>query len=348
MAKFTEEELAMLTEDERREIEELGDEYDEDNEDPPMDPDDDPDDDAGEEDDADEADPDADDNAADDSGDDAKAGDDDKPDADPDADAGGDDDAAKDEGGEGDGKPDKTVEPQQQAPLLDAQMPEGYEEKINEFESKREQLDTDFDDGELTSLEYRQQLRDIEKEERDLRDQAFKAQISQEMQESQQKTAWQQTVNAFLDDNDVYKQSRALYRELNDTVIEIANSEEAAKMTGQEILAAAHDRVSSDPALSSVFKQKQAADKGGDDKADDKPKDDADGKDKKDAKGNKKPLERRKVPPTLANVPASDMSEAEEGSRFAKLDKMDGLELERELNRLSSTNPKLVDEYLSR
>lgn len=332
MARFTDEELAMLTEDERRAMEELGEEYDDDNDQPPMDPDDDPDEYEGAEEESDEADPDPDDDAPD--PDDEAAGEE-SAEGDKAADDGAKDDQAQDEGADGDADADKAVESEQQTPLLDAEMPEGYEDRIKELEGKRETLDVDFDDGELTSQEYRQQLREIENEERELRDQAFKAQIAQEMQESQQKTAWQKTVNSFLDDNDVYKQSRALYRELNDTVIEIANSEEAAKMSGDEILAEAHKRVSSDPALAPVF-QRNA------------PEADA-GSEEKGNKGKEgKKLERRNVPPTLANVPASDMTGAEEGGRFAKLDKMDGLELESELARLSNTNPKLVDDYLSR
>lgn len=336
MARFTDEELAMLTEDERRAMEELGEEYDEDNDQPPMDPDDDPEEYEGAEEESDEADPDPDDDAADPDADDA--GEDPDKDEQAAADDGGKDDQAQDEGADGDADPDKAVESEQQTPLLDAEMPEGYEDRIKELEGKRETLDTDFDDGELTSQEYRQQLREIENEERELRDQAFKANIAQEMQENRQKTAWQNTVNSFLDENDVYKQSRALYRELNDTVIEIANSEEAAKMTGDQILAEAHKRVSSDPALAPVFERGQSKQDAGDD---DKGKQEGKGKD-----GKK--LERRNVPPTLANVPASDMTDAEEGGRFAKLDKMDGLELESELAKLSATNPKLVEDYLSR
>lgn len=335
MARFSEEELAMLTEDERREIEGLGEEYDDDNDQPPMDPDDDPDEFEGAEEESDEADPDPDDDAPDA---DDEAAEEEPAKEEQAADDSAKDDQAQDEGADGDADTDKSVESEQQAPLLDAEMPEGYEDRIKELEGKRETLDTDFDDGELTSQEYRQQLREIENEERSLRDQAFKAQIAQEMQETQQKAAWQNTVNTFLDDNEVYRQSRALYRELNDTVIEIANSEEAAKMTGDQILQEAHKRVSADPALAPVFERGKDKEDAGDD---DKGKQDGKGKDDKR-------LERRNVPPTLANVPASDMTDAEEGGRFAKLDKMDGLELESELARLYSTNPKLVEDYLSR
>lgn len=324
MAKFTDEELAMLTEDERREIEALGEEYDADNEEPPMDPDDDDDsveEEGGEGDAADEGD----DGDGEDDADDA-----DDPDAEGDETPAGEDDA--DAGGEGDEGAAEAPEPvaaEQQTPLLEAELPEGYEEKLKEFESQREKLDVDFDDGELTSLEYRQALREIESEEKALRDQVLKAQIAQDMQVQQQKQEWAKTVNSFLDDNDLYRQSETLYDSLNKQVIAIANSDEAAGLTGQQILEKAHEKVLADPVLGRVFGDKEEENPEG-----------------KQASGKK--LQRRNVPPTLGKVPAADMTSAEEGGRFARLDKMDGLELEAELARLSSTNPKLVDEYLSR
>lgn len=324
MAKFTDEELAMLTEDERREIEALGEEYDADNEEPPMDPDDDDDsveEEGGEGDAADEGD----DGDGEDDADDA-----DDPDAEGDETPAGEDDA--DAGGDGDEGAAEAPEPvaaEQQAPLLEAELPEGYEEKLKEFESQREKLDVDFDDGELTSLEYRKALREIESEEKALRDQVLKAQIAQDMQVQQQKQEWAKTVNSFLDDNDLYRQSETLYDSLNKQVIAIANSDEAAGLTGQQILEKAHERVLADPVLGRVFGDKEEENPEG-----------------KQASGKK--LQRRNVPPTLGKVPAADMTSAEEGGRFARLDKMDGLELEAELARLSSTNPKLVDEYLSR
>ena len=327
MARFTDEELAMLTEDERRQIEELGEEYDEDNDEPPMDPDDDPDEFDGEEE--------EDSDGGEDTGDDAEGGDD-EPDSDaepdPDTKQDGEEEAASDDGSTDGAEedPEKAAkDAEQPSPLLNVEMPEGYEDRVKDLDAKREKLDVDFDDGELTSLEYRQQLREIENEERSLREQALKAQIAQEMQETQQRQAWQNTVNSFLDEHGAYRQSRALYRELNDTVIEIANSDEAANMTGEDILAKAHERVLQDPVLNKAFE-------GGGNPGKEEP-----------SKPEKK-AERRNVPPTLHNVPSSDMTAADDGSRFAKLDKLDGLELESELARLSNTNPRLVEEYLAR
>lgn len=335
MARFSDEELAMLTEDERRAIEELGEEYDEDNDQPPMDPDDDPEEFEGAEEESDEADADPDDDAADP---DDEAAEEEPAEEEQAADDGADDDAPKDEGQDGDADADKAVEPEQQAPLLDAQMPEGYEDRIKELEGKRETLDVDFDDGELTSQEYRQQLREIENEERSLREQAFEANLAYKMHLKQQEQAWHATANAWLDRNNLYRQSDMLYDTLNRHVKDIANSEEAAGMTGEDILAAAHKRVTSDPVLARVFE-------------DGNPKEDAGdgGKGKQDGKGKDgKRLERRNVPPTLANVPASDMTGAEEGGAFAKLDKMDGLALEDELSRLERTNPAAYQQYMER
>lgn len=334
MARFTDDEMAMLTEDERRIMEELGGEYDDDNDQPPMDPDDDPEDYEGAEEGDDAAD-DADAVAKDDAADDA---DKDEGEA-TDGDDGATDDRPADEGEKGDDDAPEPVAAEQQAPLLDVEMPEGFDERIKELETHREKLDVDFDDGELTSLEYRQQLREIEAEERGLREQAFEAQLAHKMYLKQQEQAWHNTAQAWLDRHNLYRQSDTLYDTLNRHVKAIANSEEVVGMTSHQILEAAHKRVTSDPVLSRVFEEGKI----------DQETADADARQAKEGKEDKegKRLERRKVPPTLANVPASDSTDAEEGSRFARLDKMDGLELEAEIARLSATNPKLVEDYLS-
>lgn len=319
---LTEEELALLTEDERRALEELGPEYDAENEEEPVDPwDDDEGEEEGEEESdggdagADDDDGEEDPAEGDDAGeDDAKAGDD-KPEDEP----------AQEEPEE-EPAPAPAAKPQQPAPLLNADLPEGYEDKLREFDEKLTQLDSEFDDGELTTQEYRQAVKETQASKQELEQQVFKANLAREMEENRAKQEWIDTVNGFLDDHPDYRQSERMYRLLDIEVKTLAQTEEAQRMTGAEILAKAHENIAADIPMG----KKEAIEE---------PK-------QEPAKKAKK-AERRNVPPTLANVPASDMTAADEGGRFAKLDKLDGLDLEAELARLSVTNPRLVEEYLS-
>jgi len=328
MAKFTDEELAMLTEDERRAMEELGEEYDADNEEPPMDPDDDDEfvEEEGEADDDDATDDDPSD--SDDDSDDADDADDqdEEDQSDDDAEQDGKDEGEGDDGGAD--TDDDEAPAQQPQPLLNAELPEGYEQKLADIETRRGDLDTKFDDGDLDTQEYRQALKSLEKEESAIQQQVFKAQLAQEMRENQERQAWIDTVTEFLDDNPAYREKDVLYTALDAKVKAIANSEEGAKLTGRQILRKAHQDISEQLGLS---QEKAQAKKEGD----------------KPAKPVKQ-AKKRDVPPTLGKVPAADMTDTSEGGQFAKLDKLSGLELEKELSRLSRTNPRLVDEYMSR
>ncbi len=314
---LTEEELALLTEDERRALEELGPEYDAENEEEPVDPWDDDEEDEEEADDgdagADGDDGEEDSAEADDAGeDDAEAADDEQ------------DQEAAEEEPEKEPEPAPAAKPQQPAPLLSAELPEGYEDKLRELDEKLTQLDSEFDDGELTAQEYRQAVKEAEAEKQGLEQQVFKANLAREMEENRAKQEWIDTVNGFLDEHSQYRESQRLYRLLDIEVKTLAQTEEAQRMTGAEILAKAHQNIADDIQM------------GGKPPAKEEPE-----------KPAAKKAERRNVPPSLAKVPASDMTAADEGGRFAKLDKLDPLELEAELARLSATNPRLVEEYLS-
>ena len=315
---LTEEELALLTEDERRALEELGPEYDAENEEEPVDP---WDDDEGEEEGEEESD-----------GGDAGADDDDGEEDPAEGDDAGEDDAKagddkpEDEPAQEEPAPAPAAKPQQPTPLLSADLPEGYEDKLREFDEKLTQLDSEFDDGELTTQEYRQAVKETQASKQELEQQVFKANLAREMEENRAKQEWIDTVNGFLDDHPDYRQSERMYRLLDIEVKTLAQTEEAQRMTGAEILAKAHENIAADIPMG----KKEAVEE---------PK-------QEPAKPAKK-AERRNVPPTLANVPASDMTAADEGGRFAKLDKLDGLELEAELARLYVTNPRLAEEYLS-
>jgi len=330
MAKLSEEELALLTADERRILEELGDEYDEDNEDPPMEADDDPNEFEGAKEFEDEPDK----PAQGDGDDDAPSAKDDGEETDKAA------DGETDKAAEGEAAPAKE-EPQkeeqhrpdeQSTPRLEYDLPDDYEDQLKAFNDQRTKLDVDFDDGELTSIEYRQQLREIDAQDRELRDKVTKSELANDWNQKRDQQEWFNRCEAFLDANPLYHASEALREGLNSAVKKIANSDEVVGMSGQDILEKAHESVTSSPEVAALFDGYKAGQK------------------QDPVKGEEaavKQAARRDVPPTLNRVPASDLTDTNEGSRFGKLDKLEGLEFEHELQKLSATNPTAYEEYLN-
>lgn len=295
--KYTEEELAELTEEEREAI---------------LAEDDGDDDDAG----ADTTDADeaaaaaADDPAAD------KGGEDDDPDADPDADPDDDkkkgakeDDPAGDDdpnaGGDDDPDADQAAAQQRpdSAPPLVADIPEDYDDQVKAVTDAKQKLIDDFDEGEITAREYHQQLEEQNRKERELERIKDRAEMASQMAEQQQVNDWKRTVSSFLNDHPQYKppadenDSNPLYYALDAEVRRIGGAD--PDMPPEDVLAEAHKRI-----LKATGQQEAdpAADK---DPAPRKP-------------APRKPVD---APPNLGKVPAADVDDIQ-GGKYAKLDRL--------------------------
>lgn len=178
--ELTAEELAMLTEDERRMLEEEQGDDD-------TDTDTGADDDTGTDDDQDDDDR-EDGDADDDAGDEDDAGDQD--------DEAGADDQDDDEGGEA----DETVE-KAPAPLFTAELPADIEAKRTEIDGKEDTLVEQFDNGDITFAEYNKQLRALNSERAALDRAELKAELAREAQQNQIDNTWNSTLNVFLADH---------------------------------------------------------------------------------------------------------------------------------------------------
>lgn len=177
--ELTAEELAMLTEDERRQLEEEQGDDD-------TDTDTDADDQSGDDDDQDD-----DDSSDDDAGDEDDAGD--QGDADED-DQDGDDD-------NGDDQDDQEQEEQLEkapAPLFTAELPEDIEAKRTEIDGKEDALVEQFDNGDITFAEYNKQIRTLNNERAALERIELKAEMAREAQQAQIDNQWQGALNTFL------------------------------------------------------------------------------------------------------------------------------------------------------
>lgn len=178
--ELTAEELAMLTEDERRQLEEEQGDDD-------TDTDTDADDQSG-----DDADQDDDDSSDDDAGDEDDTGD--QGDAD---DQDGDDD-------NGDDQDDQEQEEQLEkapAPLFTAELPEDIEAKRTEIDGKEDTLVEQFDNGDITFAEYNKQIRTLNNERAALERIELKAEMAREAQQAQIDNQWQGALNTFLEEH---------------------------------------------------------------------------------------------------------------------------------------------------
>lgn len=143
---------------------------------------------------------------------------------------------------------DEAEEAQEEArqphvPILDATEPEDAQERLEQIASQKEELVQQFDDGELTAKEYQQQLDALAKQEREIEQEQFKAKLAAEMQEQQARNQWLATVNAFLDENPTYRESQLMYRTLDMVVRDLAQQEANAGLSGREILERAHQQI---------------------------------------------------------------------------------------------------------
>lgn len=287
---ITQEDWDLLTEEERESFEEEEEEAGEEEE-------------TGEE--ENEDDPDAEEEEGDDDGEEEEASD---------------DDAGEETGEEetaGEEEEEKAAADDDYQPLLRADLDPEAETKLQEIATKREELDTQFDDGELTTKEFRQALADLDKQERSIEQQQFKAQIAQEMKEEADRAAWMKEVRTFLDDHPEYEERPRLYDNLDAVVKELAADDKNAGLTGDEILVKAHEKVYTDLGLPVP-----------------------DAKKKEENNGDKKPAGKKRTkkpaPPNLGSVPSSDTSDPTKSGQFTQLDK------------LADTNPQKFEEAFAK
>jgi len=183
-------------------------------------------------------------------------------------------------------------------PLLRADLPADIEEKIATIATKREELEVQFDDGELTTKEYRQSMGTLDKEERGIEQQQFKAQIAVEMEEQQERAVWMDTVRSFLDENTQYEAKPLLYENLDRMVILLAKDPANKELTGEEMLNKAHTKIYEDLGIAVPAKEKKAAE------------------------GKKAAKKVVKAVPTLGALPSSDTQDPTNVSKYARLDRL--------------------------
>ncbi|MEF8982710.1 hypothetical protein, partial [Thiohalorhabdus sp.] len=149
------------------------------------------------------------------------------------------------EGGEGEGSgQEDSSEPQQ---TQQQETPEWAKEPfapqyhpnardLETINGEIQQLDKQFEEGELDMADYREKVRPLERE-------AAKAEMGQEFSAQSTQQAWEQVQEAFFGANPQYAQDPALYGALDATLRELYADEQYANYSMAQFLVEAKNRV---------------------------------------------------------------------------------------------------------
>lgn len=190
-------------------------------------------------------------------------------------------------------------------------------------------LDQDIDDGEITMVEFRKKLDDLNKQERDaersldkhereLERATDKATGLADQERNRGKEEWDKQCAEFLDANKAYMTDNTKMQMLNSYVITIAKSEPA--LTGPQILAKAHRIVSGEPEPAATAADKKTV--------------------------KKVEAKKPELVPNLSKLPAAEGTDTGSDGRWASLDRLrdkDYDAYEKKLGEMSSADQ---DAYL--
>lgn len=183
-------------------------------------------------------------------------------------------------------------------PVYVATAPEDADTKLKGLADKRAELRKQYDDGDITFDELESARDEITKEEKAIERAQLKAEMAAEMQQQQTVNDWNRDVNSFLDANPEYRASDVRYQALDMMVRKIGGAPEAAKMTGPQVLAKAHEELQKAFGVAAPAK-----------------------KDEGNGKGEKKPPPKVDVPPSLGKLPAAENNDTQ-GGKYAALDRL--------------------------
>lgn len=211
------------------------------------------------------------------------------------------DPAADTEAGKAETAEKQESESPDSAPLLVVEPPADAQARLTEIATKKEDLFTKFDDGDITAKEYQKELDALAKQEREIEWGVEKAKLAGEMEAQRQSYAWKLTVDSFIRENVRYdpEKSPSMYKLLDLEVRRVAVTDEFKGRTdaaaGREILAKANENLAKD--LGFDVKPKVAA--------------------------NKPAGNTPEPPPSLHKVPASEINDTS-GGKYAVLDRLAG------------------------
>lgn len=228
---------------------------------------------------------------------------------------GDDDGAGRDDGGnaEAPAVPEKV-----EVPLIRGEDLEQIQDRLTAIKAEQDALETQFEDGDITSKEFRAGLDKLNKEANDLQWKVNKTELANEITEQQKMQAWYSDVGSYLAANPELKASELRLKAFDTVVRQVTADPETAKLSNREQLAKAHEIWARELGQPAPKAKGQPAPKPA-------------------AEPEAKRFNDRNVPPTLGRIPASAATDTDDG-KYGYLDRLastDPLKFEAELGRLS-------------
>jgi len=236
--------------------------------------------------------------------------------------------------GEGEEDEDEDEDDARRLPRYTAPAVEKYEDKIAALDARRADAEAKFKAGDLELDALRAEDRKIEAELRALNEAKLKHDISVEQNAQADKQEWEDAIARFIkrakraDDVD-YKGNRTLNAALDQVVKDLGNAKDKdgnflhGDKPGRWFLREAHKQVMKD-----IGRGKPAADTGDAETPEEK-------KARAKAAADGRKTDPKKLPKTLARVPAADADDAGGDPEFAGLEGLEGLDLEDAVARMT-------------
>ncbi|MFG1462109.1 hypothetical protein V5F77_04345 [Xanthobacter sp. DSM 24535] len=238
---------------------------------------------------------------------DAGAGEQDDPTASPKADTGTEEQAAAAT------EPEEL--PHHQVPLIKADAPEDAQVQLDAIKARKAEMVQKFDDGDMSAKEFQAGVDALADEADAIKQSLFKTRISQEMAQQQAEQRWVDDVRDFATAHPEVRKSELLWGAFDVAVRKITSDSANAKLSNSKQLEMAHKLFAEQIGIATTTAVP---------KSDPKPE--------------------RKVPPTLAKVPAADISETDSGE-FAALERLAAANPDAYEAALKKLSPEKLDQY---
>lgn len=201
--------------------------------------------------------------------------------------------------------------------VIDATLPDDYDQRIATNEKALADLDKAYDDGDISHSEWREQLRKLDRESRELERMKDRAELARESSQQALMNHWQGLIQPFL----------ARHPELGEDDVSMSGFDSYLKQVTGPVMQAggAPGQAEIDKAYGLWCKRFNFTPAG----------------EQQAAPAGKKPIT---APPTLGGLPVSNGNSVEDG-RWAALDRLEGVAFEEALAKLS---PSELDEYSKR
>jgi len=210
---------------------------------------------------------------------------------------------------------DVAITPKEFTPEYKVDAPEDLTDQLAAVSDKITALDEQLEDGDIDLTDYRKQMREHSQSREELIALKTKQEISSEMnqQSAEQRWEWEQDLFMSEKTSEIYKTEPAMHAALDATIKTVGSEEGWREKTGLDVLREADRRVKSlmgvkPPKLESV----------------------------------PAPEPKPQIPQTLSNIPSADTNI--EGGEFDFIDKLDGMEQEAAIAKLSAEQ---YDRYLA-